>query len=119
MNKDKFIEEMLEEVKSFKDLTKEELPLIAKEHIKANIVKSIFDLSFGLLLVTISGILGYHLYFKEIIYSDVKLSFGIISGILAIFGPIITMCSLSNLMDYYLQPKLMAIKGILNLKDDK
>lgn len=61
-----FTSEMLTEIKNLKDLTKEELPLIAQEYIFANKVSAIVGLSVAGLLMIIAA---FCLYKGVLLYS--------------------------------------------------
>lgn len=117
MNKDQFIEEMLQEVTNLKDLAKGEIPLLAKEYIYANIYQAWIGIGIAVILLILSIISGIYLAttkFPE--YSDVKIMFFIIllfSGV----GGLMTLwvCS-RDLLDFKLQPRRMAIKAITSLR---
>lgn len=118
MKTDAFIEEMLEEVKNLKDLAKEELPEIVKEYIFAQKVQNWLGLGVGLFLLTICASSGLYATLHEFSdkYDDTKFALFMISLLSGIVGAIFTAGCISDLINFYLQPRRMAIKAITSLK---
>lgn len=118
MNKDQFVSEMLEEVKNIKDLAKEELPLVVKEYINANKIFGWIGTIVGVILLSAVGYALHYLAHGDFErYSDVKFVLGISSFVGGFIGAAFVMCSGTNLLNLYLQPRRMAIKAITSLKD--
>lgn len=115
--KEEFLEEMLREVKSLKDVAKEELPLLAKEYIYANKVQIWMLLGVSMLLLIMAAAGTAYLVLGEFEKYD-----NAISAILCIVlttgaaGLVLLFFSISELLDFYLQPRRMAIIAITSLK---
>lgn len=115
MNKEQLIEEMLNEVKSLKDLAKEEMPLMVKEYIFANKVRGVFGLCSGLLLLaaSICSIAYGHEESGRITGTQMVC---LLTGSLGLLGAIIMVFGYTyELIDFYLQPRRMAVKAITEL----
>lgn len=115
---DELLKEMLEEVKSLKDLTKSELPLVAQEYIAAEKVKAYVDLATGLGLLLTSLSTGLYTALANSGGHDVtgaQVICGIICAITGIFGIVCTACTVGNVIDLAMQPRRMAIKAITSL----
>lgn len=116
---DKLAEEMIDEVKDLKNLTKENLPEVAKEYIKYNLIKSgisffIFGLIFILGLIgTIQGILNDKFLDKNIG------SIEVFSLLFVIIGGVISITEIITFLQFYLQPKSKAIEGVIKLFSSK
>jgi len=118
METDKFLEEMLKEVTSLKDLAKQELPLVAKEYILAQKVMAYLGLALGgtFLLTAIGMLVFKYAYEPTNSRDDLGNVMAIISMIPGTLGVIITSTNLCSLINLYLQPRRMAIKAITSLK---
>jgi hypothetical protein len=121
MNKDKlnaFVEEMVQEVKDLKDLTKEELPLIAKEYIaylKFITMLQLIVYSLIMFSAVATGLYAAFGTFEK--YDDLRMGLGFytfIAGIVSFGGLAFTVESLTSLI---LQPKRTAIYAITSLLD--
>jgi len=106
---EQFAEEMLEEIENFKDLTKEELPVIAKEYLQYKIVNSILGIISGSVLLILSAIV-------IIICVNNGRPVGITIGLgVGFTGFCITVLSIDTLLRVILQPHRMAIDSIISL----
>ncbi len=116
MEVDKFVQEMLNEVTNLKDLAKEELPIVAKEYIKAYKVKTIFGLIVGALLLLLAMSSGaYALFGKFSEYHNDDAAFFCLFGIVSGIAGLITVWSITDLIDIVCQPRRLAILAITSL----
>ena len=109
--------EMVNEIKSLKDLTKETLPEVAKEYIRYNTVTSLVFLFLSVLLAiaSIVAIVVGH-YTRDVTPDSLILCFGVsglIVSVLAIF------INANNYMSFVLQPRRKAIEAIISLMKDR
>ncbi len=116
MNKDALLEEMLQEVKNLKDLTKEELPLIAKEYIHANLIGSLFVMGVSGVMLVISLVCGLYSMFGTFHENSGP---EVLSVVVAICGSVVGFILMgigtTSYIDFKLQPRRMAIKAITSL----
>ena len=121
MNKDAFIEEMLQEVKSIKDLAKEELPAIAKEYVRAKIVMYGVGIMLSLVAITIGISCGLyallHTFPETYNGHDNQMGISAVGLITGAVGCVFCACNLYSFLEFKLQPRRMAIKAITSLKD--
>lgn len=122
MKLEDFTSEMLDEIKSAKDLVKGELPELAKEYINMQMFLSKLGMIFGGVLISIGiacGIAVYlHVSHDTNYHNDeFKLGWGLVGTIVGMIGLIVTACNVSTYFEYLMQPRRMAIKAITSLKD--
>lgn len=111
-----FSEEMLNEIKNLKDLTKEELPLIVKEYINYLKVIGIIYLTVGVFLLYSAIEAGLYVTYGEFEkYSDFRLILSLYCLIAGILGFLIIAINLDSLLKVFLQPRRTAIKAITSL----
>lgn len=115
MNKEEMIQEMLKEIKDLKDLAKSELPIVSREYINANKVRTYASVLFGLALLIVSILLGF--YCGTDMDSSRPLQFfaGLGCLIFGVTSSFMIICSIGTLIDLYLQPRRMAIKAVTSL----
>lgn len=116
MKIEEFTNEMLEELKSAKDLVKGELPELAKEYIRSRKIMYSIGLGVSFVLAGVSIALGYH---AAMIHVDDGSCVGYFVGS-AVFGTfafIMGLCDTCQLLELYLAPRRSAIKAITSLKD--
>lgn len=116
ISKDELIQELLNEVKSIKDFTKEELPVITKEYIQASKVKTFFNLCVGFMLcITAYYCVAYVINIESETAATIFASiYGVIGGTV---GFIMVGHCITSLIDLYFQPRRIAIKSVLNLTE--
>lgn len=120
MNKQAFMEEMLKEIKDLKDLTKEELPLIAKEYIRVN--KIIHGIGVG--LGGIATLAGLAILFVAVTHvpddrwDDTKTCCYLLGGFLSAGGLTISLYNTVALLSILLQPRRTAIEAVTSLLKD-
>jgi len=116
---EKFADEMLQEVKNLKDLTKKELPVVAQEYVRYNVISGLISMIFTGLIF---GLSAYSLYHGLTLPShDANghsqepigwvfwgLIFGVVSGI----G---LLCSVEQYLSFKFQPRRKAIYAITSL----
>ena len=118
MTKDDLMQEMLTEIKNLKDLTKEELPLIAQEYIHANRVSCALGVGLGLSMLLLAGaiaVLGFLHVPNPDRYDDVRFGCSLAGLLLGAVGFVTAVLNVSHAVDFYLQPRRMAIKAITSL----
>jgi hypothetical protein len=105
--------EMIQEIKNLKDLTKETLPIVAKEYIHYNMTMAAIGLIvFGLFFLV--GLAG--LIYSASINALIDKNFGplqLVSTILFMFGTCFGIGSFITLVSFYMQPRLKAIEGVV------
>lgn len=117
MTKEELINELMSEVKSLKDLAKEELPEVAKEYILATKIQATFYLLLGLFIIFTASVLafkGYN-YIPENSYDDGRVGLWVGSGILTLLGGMLSLASIENLINVFYQPRRTAIEAITSL----
>jgi uncharacterized membrane protein YukC len=111
-------EEMIQEVKDLKDLTKEELPEVAKEYVRYNTILHLVGmLGFGLLAVvgiafSVYGVMHEGWTHESLDSATLALTFG---GFAILIGGIVSLINFTMYLDFKLQPRRNAIKGITSL----
>lgn len=114
MDMNKFVEEMLKEVKDLKDLSKEQVPLVAQEYINYHMAMHLL----GIILFGIMFLIGLGLLFVGIFVAkthDDQFGFELLGGILGGLGFMIMMCNVVDYLKFKLQPRRMAIMAITSL----
>lgn len=113
MNKEAFIEEMLQEVKNLKDLAKDELPIVVKEYIRYNIISSVIGLILSGALLTLAAICDVIAWHSP--NECVQCLCSIAAALSGTVGTILGLCSGDTFLACKLQPRRMAIKAITSL----
>ena len=114
MNKEILFEEMLQEVKNLKDLTKEQLPLVAQEYIKYNTMVAILGITISLIL-GVSCIVLFLLAHFNVPDSDNQILLSVCSWVSGILSFLFMFCNLPEYLIFKFQPRRMAIKAITSL----
>ena len=114
MNKEAFIEEMLQEVKNLKDLAKDELPIVAKEYIKYNTMVATLGITISLILGISCIVLFLLAHFSDP-SSDKYILFSVCSGLTGMLSFLFMLCNLPEYLTFKFQPRRMAIKAITSL----
>lgn len=111
-----FTDEMLNEIKDLKDLTKEELPQIAREYINYLKISNVLYLISCLFLfytVVEAGLYGF--YGDHIQFSPIQLFIVLYCIIVGLFSIITIINSMDNILNVFLQPRRTAIIAITSL----
>lgn len=120
MKLEDFTSEMLDEIKSAKDLVKGELPELAKEYINMQTLMAKLGIGLGVTLVTVGIVLGLisylHVNPRPGYDDDFKIITGFLGGLSTFVGCMLTACNGSTYLEFKLQPRRMAIKAITSLK---
>lgn len=116
MKLDDFVQEMLSEIKDLKDLAKGELPEIAKEYIRAHIILHGLGVALGAFLIMIAISCGIYALHLEKMSSDQEMVLALTGLFTGLPGVVMTSINLCELLNFYLQPRRMAIKAITSLK---
>jgi len=109
--------EMVDEIKNLKDLTKKELPAIAKEYITYLKVTAVIQLiiSGALILLGTECVLQVLYGTFETYHEEKVITFALGGLCLGVPGLIAFFCNLDTLISVALQPKRTAIKAITSL----
>lgn len=110
-------EEMVKDIKDLKDLTKQELPELAKEYIKFNLTyaKVMSIISFFLLILTVIictiGYINVHKF-------DDKAGFVLLGSVFSALCLIAIFINITNYLKFKCQPRRSAIEAITSLLKD-
>lgn len=107
-------DELVSEIRNVKDLTKENLPLVAKEYVAYQKTVAVFDtIVMGSILIVsaigISRVLGVE-QFKSFDFFIAGSS--VVGSVAGFFG---TVCSAQEYLSFKMQPRLKAIEGVVKL----
>lgn len=108
-------QEMIKEVRDLKDLTKKELPEIAKEYISYNMTMSVIGMIICGVVLVLSLIGVAVAFFVLEMGSGAFVATLLLSVIFSMVSFIIMCTSLCNYLDFKLQPRRMSIKAITSL----
>jgi uncharacterized membrane protein YesL len=112
-------EEMLKEVKDLKDLTKKELPEVAKEYVNYFLYSNIVGLFYAVILCLLSTSSFYYLFFVVEKLSEKEQVLAVLTCIIIMPSFFLLWACTENILAAVVCPKRKAIEGILNLFNKK
>ena len=112
-----FADEMIKEIKNLKDLTKKEIPEVAKEYIKFNKTISLIG---GILFAIVAMVGGYIIvcgfsYIPTHEYDDAKTGYYMVGGLISAIGIFASIANLYNYLQFLYMPRRKAIEAITSL----
>jgi hypothetical protein len=119
MKLEELTSEMLTEIKDLKDLTKQELPLIVKEYIRAEKVVATIGLAIGGAFFLVSAFLIYKgvTFIERNNYSHDAFGWYASAAVTLFAAFLFTLINGLNLLAVVMQPRRTAIKAITSLKE--
>lgn len=110
--------EMIEEIKNLKDLTKENLPEVAKEYVRFNIILSLIGFTSSGFVVLVGLVMFVYGLSQEGYTNnspDSATAYFAFGGLVALIGIIVGLINFVNYLGFKLQPRSKAIKGITSV----